>query len=133
MRSGWRGGMVMVVGALHTAFTFTVASGAGWSAEMLAQAGGSPPLGRIVPGFGSGQPPDLAALAFFWSIACGLAIVLFGAAVRAIESGDRPPPRGIGVALIVLAVTGGVLVPVSGFWLLLVPGWSLARAAAARR
>lgn len=122
----WRGAFIVAVAGAHTAFTAVVASGVAFTPEMMQAAGGSAPLTRMTPGFGSAEPFDLPALAFFWSLCFGAAIGLFGLAIRALER-RGPVPRSLGVALLALSLVGGVLAPASGFWLLLVPAWSLTR------
>lgn len=122
----WRGTVIAAVATLHTAFAGVVASGIVLAPELLAEIGGAPLL-AMTPGFGSADPPNLAALAFFWSIAFGVAMFLVGLLVRDLERRDQRVPRGVGGVLLVAAAVGAVLIPAGGFWLLLPPAFSLAR------
>ena len=127
MRRSWRGSSITVVAVLHTVFTLLVASGALLPPELLELAGGTAPLGRIRPGFGSAEPPDLPALAFFWSLAFGVGLATLGLLVRDVERRGERVPRTVGVLLLVGAAVGAALIPAGGFWLLLVPAFSLSR------
>lgn len=129
----WRGPSIVAVAVLHTTFALVVASGVGFTPEMLASVGGSPPLTQMTPGFGSDQPPNLGALTFFWSIFFGLAMVVVGLLVRDVERRGERVPGAVGGLLLVMATLGAVLVPVSGFWLMIPVGLSLVRSAFATR
>jgi hypothetical protein len=122
----WRGTTIAGVASLHTLFALVVASGVVLPPEVLAEIGGAPLL-AMRPGFGSADPPNLAALTFFWSISFGLALVGVGLLVREVEGRGQPVPRAVGGLLLAMAAVGAVLVPVSGFWLLLPPAFSVAR------
>ncbi len=56
----------------------------------------------------------------FWFIAAGLQLILLGALASWIEARE-PLPRFLGWTLLAFAAGGIVLLPVSGFWLLLPP------------
>jgi hypothetical protein len=123
----WRGPSIIGIALLHTAFTLVVASGVLFDAETLASVGGVAPLAQMTPGFGSAQPPKIAALTFFWSIFFGLALTILGVLVRDLEQREQPIPHLAGWLLLAMGVLGGILVPVSGFWLVLPAAWSITR------
>ena len=65
-----------------------------------------------------------------WLLLFGILALAAGLAVSAVERSGARLPRSLGVALLGLAVLGIVLMPVSGFWLVLPP--ALARLRPAR-
>jgi len=65
-------------------------------------------------------PDDFAAQFAFWFLICGLFILPFGFVLHHyIKKTQQPPPRSLGYALLIIAVFGCVIAPVSGFWLIL--------------
>ena len=62
----------------------------------------------------------------FWFIAAGLLVALLGALANWIEA-RMEPPRFLGWTLLAFAAAGIVMMPVSGFWLLLPPGAAIVR------
>ena len=88
---------------------------------------GPAPLAQMTPGFGSADPPKLAALTFFWSISFGLALLVVGVLVRDLDRRGQPVPRVVGALLLGMAVVGAVLVPASGFWLVIPAAYGIAR------
>jgi hypothetical protein len=78
---------------------------------------------HILEAFGQGYvgtaDSSLEWGAIFWSLQFGLVVILLGAAVRALEPRPAPVPLALGVAL--MALSGGLAMPISGFWLALVP------------
>ncbi len=70
----------------------------------------------------NGQPEREAA---FWFTFAGLAVVLVGALVDAIERSGADVPRFAGWALLGAAALGCFVMPASGFWLVLVPALGL--------
>lgn len=128
----WRGPALVAIALLHTAFTAAVASGLGLTPELLAHAGGSAPLTRIVPGMGLVQPPDLGALAFFWSLCFGVALLLVGLLVLEVERGGGRVSALVAGLLLALALAGAAIVPAGGFWLALPVAGSLLYRARAR-
>jgi hypothetical protein len=110
----WIGRWLCAVGGWHTAF------GLWWFAA---------PLGRVVrAGWWNavGWTGDRRALAFWFVVAGALALIL-GALVDDAERQRRLVPRVCGWGLVALALAGGAAVPVSAFWLLLVPGVGVLR------
>jgi hypothetical protein len=55
-----------------------------------------------------------------WFLCAGLQVILLGALTNWIET-QGPLPRFLGWTLLAFAALGSVLMPVSGFWLLLPP------------
>ncbi|MCB9687504.1 MAG: hypothetical protein H6738_04355 [Alphaproteobacteria bacterium] len=128
----WRGRALVGIAGLHTAFTATIAAGVGYTPELMEVAGGSAPLTRMLPGMGSVQPPDMPALAMFWSMAFGVATGLLGLLIDQLEREGVTVSGVVAGGLLLLGAVGAVLVPVGGFWLVLpVAGsllWSATRA-----
>jgi hypothetical protein len=59
--------------------------------------------------------------AVVWSLLFGAVAMIGGLAVTSLEKCQAWLPQSLGWCLLALAVTGAVLVPISGFWLLFVP------------
>ena len=59
--------------------------------------------------------------AFVWSLFFGCVAFCGGLAVDAVEKSSGAIPKTLGWILIVIALVGIVLVPVSGFWLVFPP------------
>lgn len=57
-----------------------------------------------------------------WFLYTGVGFALVGLLVSHLERRAVPLPRWIGLVLVAWAIVGIVITPVSGFWLLLVPG-----------
>ena len=105
----WVGRWLMTVGAWHMLF------GLWWFATPL----------RLVAREGMwnsvGWSADQRALAF-WFLAAGAFGLLAGSLADDAEARGQLLPRSFGGGLTVLALIGGVALPRSAFWLLLVPG-----------
>ena len=59
------------------------------------------------------------AAAAVWFALFGAVLLIVGMLVSALESHHAAIPKAVGVALLLLTVLGVVLMPVSGFWLML--------------
>ena len=56
----------------------------------------------------------------FWFLVCGIIVILFGHTLHLyIKQVQKPAPLFFGWFLLIFAVAGCVIVPVSGFWLFL--------------
>ncbi len=104
----WIGRWIVAVSVLHTGFGFVVF----WPVVTA--------IGEAGVWNSVGQDPMRAAVA--WFILSGFCMAALGFAVDALEQASRPmllQPAGFALGLFMLA--GIVLMPVSGFWLLLPP------------
>lgn len=110
----WRGRWLMGVAAIHTLFALVVFR------EPLLQLVSRGLIDAV------GQDPMSNAVA--WFVLFGAAIAMLGQAVDAAELRGQAP-WSLGVSVLALFGVGVVLMPVSGFWLLLPPGISLVRGA----
>ncbi|MDU1904629.1 MAG: DUF6463 family protein [Dysgonomonas sp.] len=68
----------------------------------------------LINGVKENTPQDTA----FWFLVCGLIIILFGMTLQHyLRRTYKPAPKFIGYFLLVFSLLGGIIVPVSGFWL----------------
>ena len=106
MKKRWIGRWIIAVAVIHTCFAFVVFQ---------------PTLAGIVErGVWNsiGEDPMRGAVA--WFVLFGGALLAFGIAVDALEqSGSAGPTRPLAWSLLVVALMGIILMPVSGFWLVL--------------
>lgn len=59
----------------------------------------------------------------FWFLALGVFIILLGQTVHHyIKKTHKPAPKFLGYSLLIISLAGGLIVPVSGFWLFLPQG-----------
>lgn len=72
-----------------------------------------------------GQDPEREAA--FWYFYSGFALMIVGGLVDRIERSEARLPRFLGWTFAVLTVLGLVVIPVSGFWLLIVPTVAMLR------
>jgi hypothetical protein len=123
---GTPGKALLAIGALHQAVG--VAGGIGALALP-----GSPPRNLfdeiVAAGVVGAIEGDRVRTVLFWYLAFGMLLLVLGWALDRWEvRGDRLP-ASIGWQLVAVALGGGLLIPVSGFWLVLLPGvWILRRA-----
>lgn len=110
--SRWIGRSVVGIGLVHTAFGFVV--GGGLVAEIV-DAGF---FGTV-----NGQPHREA---IFWFIFFGLLLLAFGFLLDWIESKGVSMPKSIGFGLLAMTVLAVMLMPASGWWLLLAPALGIA-------
>lgn len=113
MRSFTPGAQLVAIGVLH---------------QVVGLALGRSVLAAIASdGFVSAIEPSFERIALFWFLWFGWVLLLLGGAVLALE-GRGGAPRWLAIAIGVMAVGGGLMIPVSGFWLALVPvGMMVAR------
>ena len=117
----WKGKWIVAVSVLHTA-----AAAAFFGKTHLNM------ISTGVWGAGDRGPMNAAAA---WFLLFGLLALATGMAVSAAERSGQALPKGLGAALLALAIAGVVLMPVSGFWLLFPPAvamlWPIRRRASA--
>jgi hypothetical protein len=101
----WIGRWLMGVAIIHEAIAIAIYHRvilAVWQAGVFDTVVGHPEIGAVV-----------------WSLLFGCVAFVGGLTVNALESASVPVPKNIGWCLLALAIVGVVLVPLSGFWLLL--------------
>lgn len=79
---------------------------------------------------------DAERNAAFWFLITGALLMALGQQARATQQRTGAVPASLGWSLLAISVPGVVLIPVSGFWLVLAQGFLVlagARRAAARR
>jgi hypothetical protein len=111
------GRWLMVVAVLHTAFGLVVFR-AQWAQLLEA-------------GLFDGVAGDVARGKAVWFVLFGIALLLVGLVVDALEKLAAPMPAAVGAGLLLLALVGVLLMPGSGFWLVFPP--AIAALARARR
>jgi len=112
--AGW---LLMAVAALHAAFGLWVGRRA-----LLAMAH---------DGFVNAVDPHLDRSLAFWFLLMSPFLWIVGRLALWLASEGRRPPGWLGRSLLALALICAVLMPVSGFWLILLPAawlWLAARA-----
>jgi hypothetical protein len=107
----WRGKWLIGVALIHTIFALVMFKD---SLQIIAARGV----------FNSvGHDPTIGAVS--WFVLCGFCLAALGLAVDVMErAGQRS--RAVGVSLSLMVLLGLILMPASGFWLLLPPAISLA-------
>ena len=105
-RHRWIGRSLAAIGVLHSADGVTATRGT---------------LGAMVAdGFWDTVGADPVRQSAFWFLVAGVALLLVGALADALEREGHPLPTSFTGGLLLLAVTGIVVMPTSGFWLVLV-------------
>ena len=111
------GRLLVAIAAIHAAFGL-------WM--------GRRPLGAIArDGFVDAIDPHLERNFVFWFLLASPFLWMVGRFALWLAAERRRPPAWLGRDLLVLAAVGVLLMPVSGFWLILVPGALLLTAAQA--
>lgn len=114
----------MIIGAIHQ----LVGSLAGLGLIEMPGAAGRKPLWEIVSaGVFNAVEPDLARSSMVWFLLFGFVLLMLGSLIRRLEQQHTPLPRALGMQLFLLALSGVVLMPLSGFWLALPLGVRLWR------
>jgi len=91
---------------------------------------GRAPLAEIASaGVVNGVEPDLLRSLFFWFVFFGWLAILLGALMSWVERRGERLPAGLGYGLGALALSGGLMIPASGFWLVLPVAWLVIRRA----
>ena len=102
------GRLLLAIAAIHAAFGL-------WF--------GRRPLGAIArDGFVDAIDPYLERNVVFWFLIASPLLCMVGRFALWLADEGRRPPTWLGRDLLVVAVVGVLLMPVSGFWLILVPG-----------
>jgi len=84
-------------------------------------------------GFVNAVDPHLDRTLVFWFLLMSPFLWIVGRFALWLAAEGRRPPAWLGRSLLALALVGAVLMPVSGFWLILPPATSLWLAARAPR
>lgn len=88
----------------------------------------APPMTAIEP-IAADATLRLTRRAFvYWFVSAGFVFLLLGMAIRELESHKVRLPVSLGYWLLAMALAGGVIWPVSGAWLLLIPAVGVLRA-----
>lgn len=102
--AGW---LLMGIGALHV---------------LLFLWWGAPELKAVADdGFFDAIDPDRDRQMIFWSLSFGVMGFFLGQLISWVEAQGRQAPGWVGWELLTLAVIGAALMPVSGWWLVMVP------------
>lgn len=73
--------------------------------------------------------PDPQRQVLFWFLFFGFLLLMLGWVLDRLETPERPLPSAMGWQMLAIAFAGGLLIPVSGFWLAAPQGlWVLWRA-----
>lgn len=118
------GGLLVGIGVIHN--LFGLAFGLGWLAPASGTDGStsSAPLVDIArAGWFGAVEPDLVRMVFFWFVMTGFALMLAGLAAHTVERAGLRLPRAFAWSVAAFSVLGVALIPMSGFWLGLVPAW----------
>lgn len=106
--SRWMGKAILAISILHTIFAFVAFRG--------------PFLEILADGFFNAIGPDPMRAASAWFFFAGMFMASTGIAVYLFEKhGLSNELKPLGIFLLLATVLGIVMMPVSGFWLLLVP------------
>jgi hypothetical protein len=110
------GALLVGIGVVHSAFGLLTGAG------LLAPPGGPPRnlLAEIArDGVLGAIEPDPLRSVLFWFLFFGLLVMILGGLVHRIERDGGRPPGALAWQLGALGLAGGLLIPASGFWLLL--------------
>ena len=99
------GNLLIATGILHNVVGFIM----GWSV-----------LTDIVrSGFINSINSDMDRNAIFWFLFAGFMLIMFGKLIQHYLEAGWPLPKWVGLSLLAMAVIGCVMMPISGFWLVL--------------
>jgi Family of unknown function (DUF6463) len=108
----WIGKWIIGVSVLHTAF-----AGIMFSSGLVSIA---------KKGFFNAVSNDPAIAAVAWFVLFGAVLFVCGLAILALEqTSSTPIPKSIGWSLFVMTAAGILLMPASGFWLLIPPALAI--------
>jgi hypothetical protein len=112
------GSWLAIVGALHQIVGLAV--GIGLLPPYEGAEAGAPLLGMLRAGVIGAVEPHPDRMVLFWFLATGFGMLTTGWLAHVLERRGALP-RSFGAVLGALSLAGGVLIPVSGLWLGLVP------------
>jgi len=107
------GGILIAIALLHTAVGLWFGSG--------------PVLAIAREGFLASVDPHRDRQLIFWFLIFGAPMLLIGQLALWMQARGLRPPRFLGIELLAVAIGGALLMPISGFWLVLVPAALLLR------
>lgn len=76
--------------------------------------------------------PDLGRMTLFWFLFFGFAMLMLGSLMHHCERRGQVLPESLGWQMGVLAVAGSLMIPASGFWLIIPQGLWIVREARRR-
>ncbi len=116
MRTPGSGVLLIAIGVVHQVFGVL----AGLGVMVPPNAPRRRPLVEIAEaGFVNAVGDDPLRNTVFWFLFFGFVLLILGDLVRRIERAGRPLPRALGWQIGALALGGVLLIPASGFWLVL--------------
>jgi hypothetical protein len=99
------GNLLIATGVLHNIIGFVM----GWNV-----------LADIVKsGFVNSIHEEMDRNAIFWFLFGGFAMIMLGKLMQDYIKAGSSLPKWLGVSLLVLSLTGAIMMPVSGFWLVI--------------
>jgi len=126
MRYVTSGALLGWIGILHNAVGLVM----GLGVISLEGHEGRAPLVEIVrAGVVNGVEPDPLRSLFFWFVFFGWVAILLGTLMSWVERRGEQLPASLGYGLGALALSGGLMIPASGFWLVLPVAWLVIRRA----
>ncbi len=123
----WAGTALLVIATIHTAFGVLAGLRILPDPEMQRLAGDRAPLLELTPGFGVLSEVQPLPLLMFWFLFFGFALYPLGFLVRHLERKGERVPYFVGLQLLALGIGGGIMLPASGFWTVLVPAYNILR------
>lgn len=85
--------------------------------------------GMIRDGFVNSAIHDVNRELALWFLVCGILLILWGQTLRYyIKKEQKPAPEFVGYSVLLFAVIGCIIEPVSGFWLFLPQAFIIIRA-----
>jgi Family of unknown function (DUF6463) len=104
----WRysGTFLVITGIIHTIYALFLGKGA--FSEMVSD--------ELINSTGENYSRAFA----LWFLVCGIVLILWGQTLQYyIKKEQKPAPMSLGYCILVFAVVGCIVEPISGFWLFL--------------
>jgi hypothetical protein len=118
--------LLLGIGVIHN--LVGIAAGIGLPAASPGGMAGRKLFSEILSGGIVGAiEPDPWRTILFWFLFFGFAMMILGWFMHLIERSGHPIPRTIAWHTGALALAGGLLIPASGFWLVLPVAWRMGR------